>query len=1645
MIFNRKLFDIKNIKLTKFNLKISFKKSIWLSAVFFASIFSTFSQEIYWDVPKKFSENSDSRFSRTVTVASKSILFWQEIDSQNGQIFLSCSYQDETRQWKINRHFAGPFRYSGEVPDIYYPCANENKICVCVSNNSSKIEIYTSIDGGKSFALQNDIVSEKPIVSPRVFVSKNDGFILFTSIAEDVSNLQGEFDSAGYFQNRKYFMYYATSKDGSLWTKLHRFEMSKNLVNPFVPVLVHNSKFEALVFRASKMNPPSYKIYGCFRGDYGESWSEPVLLSNNDASDVQDQSPDLFVFNDEVYLAWERSERTGKTGWKKSIMSCRLLKNGIDTDSVKSIYAKGFPMSPVLFSFENNLGACWFDKSSETESVIYYSRFIDGIWERAKKLSSGSKLDIFPRPLIGTSRKRVYDFSCGKFVFDDKPSLSFLWQRNSGFQNENLQKPSLYLKESDMFTLPSKISFAPKQNIKLERHNNVSNPIINIVLPDDVSKIDGYTFSWSQNENDEPSVDESQLVSSLSQKVKADNEGWWNFKVRTHDRAGNWSEVIGLQYYYDKTPPAAVNFDELAFDENGFLISNSISVTWNPFETDSDVQHYTYHWKIRKVSGIENVFTQRKGHPFLEKKEKALEYIQNLINKNENLLGEKQYFSAANKAQTIPKTYFSNIENGLYLFTVFAVDSVGNIGEQKSIFLPFNKYQPKTKIKSITTTELSNGDQLLSIYGKDFLYDGTISSVFIDKDGKFPYDIEIKKDELTYKVFSNRIENVNLGNLLDEGSYYVGVYHTERGFCWISKPPLKIQTNGTIKIDSEYEYIPDYEYISNENKKRIDIGKLVLYSALAVSFILMIYFLIGIVFNLKDISSVKKMVMQVSLGEFMDQKNFTGIGKNGKLLKRRSLKIQLIGFTVSLVILIVVPIAFRLGSSMIKNQRLTLSQGLQDRMDFLLSSFYTGSVTYMPEKNGEYRLSSLRDQVNSVDGAQFVTITGFSKNDGKSDTLLYLWTTNDPSEEFVSSRNVVASSPMWISAYERVNDKYKELGERASTMPLIKKFSASIESIINQYGKEGVDDELNGKKEQQARIDMENALLEVAKENSGFMTYTASPVNMNESKNSFENSYEDLSFDEFNFSDFAVHVSNSIGVVNLLRNSTKDLNTKYLCYRPVLFRSGASSDYVRGIVFIQADTTSLIQEMKVVTKEIIVNVVVISIIAIIAGIIGAVFLARLIVLPIKKVMLRARAISDSLLEKGRENDVRKFEGKNIQIKRRDEIGELIASINNMTKNLVQAKYDEEEALQIAKMDQDAAVVQASLLPKERSFSNRKIEFFSYYLGADRVSGDYFDYKILDDRWVVIIKSDASGHGTPAGLITAIVATLFRKYFENWTYKTKGLKINELVSQINDFLNNLGLKGKFATIMLALYDTTNGDVYLCNAGDNIIHLFRNQIKQMQTLSLSNSPAAGQIDQFMIDMKGGYKIDKINLEKGDVLFFYTDGVEENNRILRKPDYSEYTVEELKQIQNLPETVNIENCTEEMGSERVIQILEAALCKKQYKLKKQLNPLPDENLFFDFSKGNGTSKDAIMALAGVEKIFRLYKPYTVTQENVVDVDKSVDDYLHLVFNHYDEYAHKIETSISQGSTTFVQYDSVNEEIQADDLTLIAFRRLS
>jgi len=361
-------------------------------------------------------------------------------------------------------------------------------------------------------------------------------------------------------------------------------------------------------------------------------------------------------------------------------------------------------------------------------------------------------------------------------------------------------------------------------------------------------------------------------------------------------------------------------------------------------------------------------------------------------------------------------------------------------------------------------------------------------------------------------------------------------------------------------------------------------------------------------------------------------------------------------------------------------------------------------------------------------------------------------------------------------------------------------------------------------------------------------------------------------------------------------------------------------------------------------------------------------------------------------------------------------------------------------------------IQKMFIPLDSGSSGRKLttgsyrdsysEFFGYYEGAHGVSGDYFDYIKLDAYHYAVIKCDVAGKGVPAALIMVEVATLFQNYFQNWSYKRDGYNLSDIVMRINDVIESHGFVGRFAAFSLCIINMRVGDAYFCNAGDNIVHIYDKQARRLKSYTLRSGSAAGAFSSEMINLNGGYPVEKIHLNCGDILFLYTDGIEESKRKLRIPlSKPKDGADAILSEDNGDNNHLIGTDSETLGKDRVEAIIEAVFARKKFTLKKRQSDHIYEQMDFDFSSCNGTIEDAVLALISVEKVFRMYKDSSAQSFDCVQVDKKIDAFLSKCFLQYDIYCYDKEPHPIYDE--YFYYKQIKEDIQYDDLTILGIAR--
>ena len=1505
----------------------------------------------YWESPRAIT-SVDSRFPVAVTNGALSAIFFEEIDGDS--IWISLQTQDKNG-WKSPRRIAGPFAYSGDVPDIFSVAISPGgDIAIAVLTAPQSVGVYVSHDGGATFAHKALPKQTQQVIGPRLFCTAQGHFLLFAALGE----------------NDRFSLLSSASENGDVWSELSPFAPAKNFENPFAPYLTAVDGRDVVVFQVQYMAGTrlSYQVYSSYSDNGGKSWSNAVMvtdatsvLANTVFSNYHNQRPVLFAVSSVLYMAWERTHYTSENA---HIWVAELTKNGTVSGAAEELTTSGNAHRPQFFAANGTVNLVWFDSRRGADSVYMAEK--NGILWNETRLSSENSASTFAYPLVTNDE------------------LSFVWQQNTGRNGT----PRLYFLESDhSVAVPTIIA----RNFTAGKRASGSRATARVQLPQDSSGIAGYSWLWTQDAATEPPPEFMRLPDEVDLSGSATQDGAWYFKVRAADYAGNWSAPAVLVYYRDTTPPKAPVIAPAETDDFGFVASNSFAMRWEPAADDDD-EIVGYSWNLSYVAPIEKSLADSKTHPLSSADGAVEKWLQTLLARYDGI----EQRAAVPPRRTLGNTTttaFQNRQNGLYTFSVCAIDSVGNIGPASAVTLVLNKYIPSTAIVSATAKADDMGTISLTILGRGFTYDGTIRTIYIDADGKAPYDYTCPAR--TFKVDSDeRISGLTLQDA-QAGTYKIGLVHSDRGL-YFSDALLRITDTGTVKVETPYQYHVGWKPITQRYRYHLQTGTAVAVSLFVLALLGFCLSLRGMVQTAREAVAIKYEVRALLTGDAMPQEKKY---RTDAVIKRSgSLKYKLMGFTIGLVLMIVALVSVPLGFIMTQTQERTLAIGLEERVEVLMNSIASGVRAYLPAQN-VLELSYLPGQTDSFEEALYATIVGFPADDSSTD-LQFVWATNDEHiNEKLDSELSIGSSRLLGKTMEDIAGRMQQLQkESAAQIGEMAQYIAELNSEGNTLALR-TDTISRRRIEEIARVSqrvseqLTERLTELSRQGSG-----SSP-----------------------------HFNTEV---------LDDTNTDYLFYKPVMFRQGSDQNYVRAIILVRVSTESLIQQVASARKAIIITSAIIAFAAIVIGIFGSLVLASVIIRPIRRLVSHVEMISET-------QDKEKLAGKEIQIASKDEIGLLGDTVNEMTRSLVKAAQDEHLLM-------DGQVVQRTFLPlraaengaKETTsaLTDARVQFFGYYEGASGVSGDYFDYKKLDDRWYVVIKSDASGHGVPAALIMTVVATLFRKYFEHWSFKANGTALNTLVMQINDFIESLGLKGKFATLMVCLYDTQLGDVYMCNAGDNIVHYYDVSERKEKLVTLAQTPAAGPLPSFMVDMKGGFKVEKLHLDKGDVLFLYTDGIEESTRKFRDARFAVVPCAEgAEGSEHADHKVGEES--EQLTPERINDIIEAVFARKTYTLQKYHNPLADEELVFDFTACEGSVSDAILALISVEKVFRFYKEPNALETDVVRVDRKIDAFLKAHFNRYDFYC---ASQRDTGDTNYLYYTHLKEDEQLDDLTLVALKNV-
>jgi hypothetical protein len=726
---------------------------------------------------------------------------------------------------------------------------------------------------------------------------------------------------------------------------------------------------------------------------------------------------------------------------------------------------------------------------------------------------------------------------------------------------------------------------------------------------------------------------------------------------------------------------------------------------------------------------------------------------------------------------------------------------------------------------------------------------------------------------------------------------------------------------------------------------------------------------------------------------------------------------------------VILMLALTLGFFITENSQVTLGTALQQRTQVLLDSLATGTRTYLPVGNIA-GIGDLPAQISAMEGeALYATITGPSGEVEKKAGHSFVYASNDP------DRLKKIDTPTLLPGSSILKDEVEPLWEKLQTELNAQAASAvgdlaqQVQQLVDQ--EKPIRDKLTptkpGAVAQKLTTDETNLLTQLENQVSTLKLQIAAKL--------LEVGGKARSFPEF-----------------LNTNLTGSANKKYLFYQPYLSYVPGDPTYVRGLVRIQVSADKIVKQIAASRDQLIFVTAIVALIALGLGLVGALALAAITINPIRKLSQGVAKIRDT-------DDKTHLDGHLIDVRTRDELEELASTVNEMTHSLVKgAKQSKEMAgakgLQktyFISLDKDEAGNKLTTYGRDLD----GLDVFAYYEGAKTVSGDLYEFRQLDTQnnpkspWYGIMKGDISGKGVEALLAMTIAAAFVTNFFRRWTEAKDGrnTKIDAMLNTINDNLEPILAETgaqKFAALNVGILNAHTGELQFSQAGDNLLHLWRaataDRPAHFELMQLEKTAPAG-LDSSQYHMIR-YRNQRLQLNPGDTLLYFTDGIEESQATYRDANwapiaYFDPTDPSTQTVPGARRSVPVyeggpmrdvqATGVEDFGPERMEAIIEAYQHREVYTLVKQNWFHPDIEYHFDFRSCDGSARGLVLALISIDRIFRLVPDPKATEFDFIDVDLVEDEFLRAHFVEFDKY-------FKNGFLTYRQAIPQNENMDKD-----------
>ena len=223
----------------------------------------------------------------------------------------------------------------------------------------------------------------------------------------------------------------------------------------------------------------------------------------------------------------------------------------------------------------------------------------------------------------------------------------------------------------------------------------------------------------------------------------------------------------------------------------------------------------------------------------------------------------------------------------------------------------------------------------------------------------------------------------------------------------------------------------------------------------------------------------------------------------------------------------------------------------------------------------------------------------------------------------------------------------------------------------------------------------------------------------------------------------------------------------------------------------------------------------------------------------------------------------------IPVRRRDQVGDLQRSFNEMAGNL-ETLVD--TAAQKEVLEKELALarkLQESLLPSNLP-AGGGVEFATLFEPSAAIGGDYFDVLRISEHELAVVIADVSGHGLSSGLRMAMLKAALLILIE----ETR--EPEEILRRLDSVVRSNRESRFFVTATLGMIDLETGILRLTNAGHPPTYRVRGA--EVEEVLLPSSALGG--------LGRNYGKATLTLQPGDVVVWLSDGLIEATNAADEP---------------------------------------------------------------------------------------------------------------------------------------------------------------